>query len=136
MRFEADQLRFMVVEDDYSTLGVVEMFLTSEAHFSFPYLSPVRALREFSENPNSFDALLTDYQMPKMDGIELATGVRRIAPKLPIILSTAGNISEVENRTPEGLIDFYLKKPYSLEVFRGTVRQVERLILERRLPPR
>jgi two-component system cell cycle sensor histidine kinase/response regulator CckA len=136
MGIETGQLRFMVVEDDPLTLEVYKMFLISQTHIPYPYPQPLDALREFRENPQGYDALLTDYQLPNMNGLELATEVRRIAPKIPTILSTGGNITEIQNRTPDGLIDFYLKKPFSFKVFVGTVTQLEKLYIQRGLPPR
>jgi CheY-like chemotaxis protein len=47
---------------------------------------------------NTFDLVLSDMQMPQMDGIELAKHIKKMQPQLPIILLTsAGNESCKEN---------------------------------------
>jgi len=42
------------------------------------------ALERFT--PQKFDLVVTDYKMPRMDGIELIGHLRNLAPDLPIIL--------------------------------------------------
>jgi CheY-like chemotaxis protein len=50
-------------------------------------ISP-RALEIFSNNPNSFDIVITDMTMPKMTGEELSKRIRQINQKTPIIICT------------------------------------------------
>ena len=49
---------------------------------------PEEALELVAEDPEDFDLLLTDLQMPRMDGVELAARVARLRPQLPVVLST------------------------------------------------
>jgi CheY-like chemotaxis protein len=42
------------------------------------------ALERFA--PQKFDLVVTDYKMPRMDGLELIVNLRRLEPELPIIL--------------------------------------------------
>jgi CheY-like chemotaxis protein len=44
----------------------------------------------------SFDLLVTDYYLPDMDGMALASAIRAIQPKLPIIFATGTDIPWVE----------------------------------------
>ena len=44
----------------------------------------VDALEQFGEG--KFDLVVTDYKMPRMDGLELIVGLRKISPELPVIL--------------------------------------------------
>jgi two-component system, response regulator, stage 0 sporulation protein F len=62
---------------------------------------------------STFEVVLLDYQLPDLDGLEVARHVRRIQPGAIIILVTAYQLSELPMEA--GLIDFYLNKPLDLQ---------------------
>ncbi len=57
------------------------------------------ALSRFTASPHNFDAVISDYLMPRMNGLELATALIRVRPDLPVVLVT-GFIDNL----PEGMI--------------------------------
>jgi CheY-like chemotaxis protein len=66
---------------------------------------------ELLDSDAGFDVLITDYAMPGMTGLDLATQVKSARPKLPIVLATG-----YAELPPDMLIDFpRLNKPYSQE---------------------
>jgi PAS domain S-box-containing protein len=46
------------------------------------------ALETFRRDPEAYDAVVTDYSMPRLDGVRLAEAVTRLRPGLPILLLT------------------------------------------------
>jgi CheY-like chemotaxis protein len=54
----------------------------------------------------SFDAVLIDYQMPEMNGHELASEIRRLRPETPVIMFSGG---DVPNETRQ-LVDAVVPK--------------------------
>ena len=69
---------------------------------------PIVALRTLSDT--DFDCLITDYEMPKMDGLELLVAVQRRHPELPVILLTAkGNESVASEAIAAGVTDYIPK---------------------------
>ena len=69
---------------------------------------PVVALQTLADE--EFDCLLTDYEMPKMDGLELLSAVQRRQPDLPVILLTAqGNESIASEAIAAGVTDYIPK---------------------------
>jgi CheY-like chemotaxis protein/HPt (histidine-containing phosphotransfer) domain-containing protein len=82
-------------------------------------------------NERSYDAILADIHMPRMDGYELAEQLRngeslRTAPRIPIVAVTANAMRGEEDRCFAAGMDAYLAKPVSLDRLRA--------ILERWLP--
>ncbi len=61
-----------------------------------------------------FDLLLTDMQMPDMDGCELAQHVQRLYPQLPIILLSS--VGDESNKEYAGLFKSILTKPIKQEM--------------------
>jgi two-component system sensor histidine kinase/response regulator len=61
-----------------------------------------------------FDLLLTDMQMPDMDGCELAQRVQKLYPELPIILLSS--VGDERNKNYAGLFKSILTKPIKQEM--------------------
>ncbi|MEO6547425.1 MAG: response regulator [Ferruginibacter sp.] len=61
-----------------------------------------------------FDLMLTDMQMPDMDGCELSGQVQRLYPKLPIILLSS--VGDERNKQYPGLFKSILTKPIKQEM--------------------
>jgi two-component system, LuxR family, response regulator FixJ len=75
-------------------------------------------------NPIMCDLLITDVKMPGMDGIELLTEIKRIAPWLPVLLITGyGDIPMAVRATKAGAVDF-IEKPLDKESFLNKVKSI------------
>ena len=86
---DADEhsLTVLVVDDDaLIAMSTVEM-LEDLGHEAVNGGSPARAL-EILKNGQHVDLLITDYSMPRMNGVELAKAVRELRPGLPILLAS------------------------------------------------
>jgi YesN/AraC family two-component response regulator len=67
------------------------------------------------ETPNGFDIVVTDLNMPRMDGIQLAARLKEIRPGIPVILTTGYrhyNRYMKDGSIQNTGIDLFLKKPY------------------------
>ena len=67
---------------------------------------------EVSQN-KSFDLLIIDIQMPKLNGHELVEKLRELGYKVPIIALTAHAMKDEEKRAIKSGFDAYLTKPVS-----------------------
>jgi DNA-binding NtrC family response regulator len=78
------------------------------------------------------DVVVTDWKMPRMDGMELLRELRRRRPKLPVVLLTAyGNVPSAVAAMREGAFD-YVTKPFDNDELRAVVaRALELTRLER-----
>ena len=64
---------------------------------------------------NSYDALLSDINMPKMDGLQVLERMKATAPNTPIILMTAyAEVADAVAALKEGAYD-YLTKPFEID---------------------
>ncbi len=71
-----------------------------------------------------FDLLITDYQMPKINGLQLAKAVRQRYPRVKIILMTAFPSPQVEGVVDKLAVNYYLVKPFSSRDLREIVCQL------------
>ena len=97
----------LVVDDDaLITLNTVDV-LTDLGHTALEAFSGQQALSLLQTNPQ-IGALITDYAMPGMNGIELAGAARQLRPGLPVLLATG--YDEVPDAAGHDFIQ--LKKPF------------------------
>jgi len=82
---------------------------------------------------NSYDALLTDFQMPGQDGLETVRKLHEEKPHLPVILMTAHHSTDIAiQATRQGAWD-YLMKPFPLATM---LKLIERAVECSRLAAR
>lgn len=107
--FEPSDISILYVDDEPLLLNVGKMFLEKTAGYSVTTVSSVRdALNQLSEK--SFDAIVSDYQMQEVDGIEFLKLLRNSGNKTPFIIFTGrGREDLVIEALNEGA-DFYLQK--------------------------
>jgi PAS domain S-box-containing protein len=106
----AAKLRILLVDDDALVSMNTADMLTDLGHGVVEAESPAHAL-QLLETDDRFDAVVTDYAMPTMNGLELAARIRQRTPGLPIILATG--YAELPSNTTTGFPR--LAKPYTQE---------------------
>ncbi len=62
---------------------------------------------------SGFDVILLDYQLPDLDGLQVARRIRKEQPRAIIFLVTAFQLNELS--VDVGLIDAYFNKPLDLQ---------------------
>ena len=100
--------RILVVDDNATNRVILRKQLEMWKLVPMIACSGEEAL-EILEHQPAFDLLLTDMQMPVMDGCELATRVKTTHPELPIILLSS--IGDEKNKQNAGLFKSVLTKP-------------------------
>ena len=99
----------LYVDDEEALLEIAKLFLERSGEFAFETtLSAKGALELLASRP--FDAIISDYQMPGMDGIELLKKVRSMHGDIPFILFTGKGREEVVIQAINHGADFYLQK--------------------------
>lgn len=76
-------------------------------------LSPGEALSLFRQDPQAFDLVVTDYQMPGGSGLDMVSEMMQLRPGLPVILATGLLAPRDEERVREAGIRELFLKPYT-----------------------
>src|SRR3990172_614871 len=80
------------------------------------------ALKKFEKG--KFEIVVTDMRMPKMTGMDVLRGVKKISPRTPVILITAyGTVKTAVEAMKEGASEFIMK-PFSLDDLEFAVKNV------------
>ena len=104
----------LVVEDDHDLMDALSDTLTLAGYGVTTATDGADAMRVLEDN--SFDLIVSDIQMPKMDGHTFLKKVKAEHPDLPVMLMTAyGSIQQAVDAMRDGAVD-YMVKPFEAEV--------------------
>ncbi|MCF8067672.1 MAG: sigma-54 dependent transcriptional regulator [Desulfobacterales bacterium] len=115
--------KILVIDDEKDMLLLIERIITDEtAHEVTTESDPVKALELFESQP--FDLVISDLKMPKIGGIALLEKIKKMNPKVSVIMMTAyATIDTAVEATRKGAHD-YISKPFKRERILVTIEQV------------
>ena len=113
---EVRDKRILLVEDQDLVRAALRMMLELDGHHVTEATNGAEALNSFTIG--EFDLIITDFEMPKMRGNELAASIKRLAPSQPILMITASDKARGEVENP---VDAFLNKPLTVSDLRGAV---------------
>jgi len=122
-------IRVLYVDDERAMLDIGKLFIEQMGEFE---VKTMISAEEALNSPEilSYDAIISDYQMPNMDGISFLKAIRAKSPDIPFIIFTGRGREEVVIEALNNGADFYLQKggnPYAqfAELAHKTRRAVE-----------
>jgi len=71
-----------------------------------------------------FDIVLTDLNMPEMDGWSLARHIKDLSPDTPVVLATADARKRILGKIADSSVDLVLFKPFGFKEFQFTVQKM------------
>jgi CheY-like chemotaxis protein len=119
---EGSMARILLVDDDPTTLAMVNRALTADGHQVVACHGGQDALDRLLAAPAEFDLLVSDWQMPGLDGVMLAQRAVATSPHLRIVLMS-GFIGGGERANAiKGATVRFLSKPFTFDAIRAEVR--------------
>ena len=113
--------RILLAEDDEAVRGLIVRALAGDGHDIVAAQNGVDALDALSHGDARFDLLLTDVQMPEMDGIALAMTVARDHPAITIMLMTGYADQRERAHGLDALVHDVLSKPFTVGQLQNAV---------------
>lgn len=113
--------RILLADDDPTTLDLVGRTLEADGHEVSRCVDGQEALLRLNATPQGFDLLITDLDMPGLNGVELASRAAAAAPQLRILLMSgfsAGTDPAEELGIP---VAGFISKSLSLDQMRDAV---------------
>ncbi len=108
----SQSMRVLYVEDDESARNSMMLVLADIFPNIITAVDGKDGLTKFKDN--SFDIILTDINMPNMNGVEMISHIRNESKEIPIIILSASNEADIFTKTIKLGIDGYLLKPVDM----------------------
>lgn len=116
------QKSILVVDDEPLVCDAVKMMLNFDGHVVQTAASGKEALAILAKD--TFDLVITDFEMPNMKGDELAVAIKARAPKQPVVMITAYAEMLHAAGNPLTGVDCVISKPFLLENLREAIAKV------------
>ena len=100
----------IVVDDDRELLRALSAMLKDSSVKVECYDHPAAVLSLLQKGKENWDMILTDYQMPSVNGLELAAMVRRLNPQIHLVLMSGLDSGQFEWYLKNGMIDEFIPK--------------------------
>ena len=124
-------LRVLHVDDEVSLLDLTKVLLemADEDMAIESVASPKEALELLKSE--TYDCLVSDFQMPNLDGIELAKRIREFS-NIPIILYTGRGSEEVAETAFTAGVDDYFRKDINPSHYQILARRIRAVVEKKR----
>ena len=133
--------KVLLVDDEPDTTMAIKLTLENAGFIVDTYQDPLVALSKFK--PNSYDLVILDVKMPRMNGFELHTEMRKVDQQVNVCYITAGEkyydevrignrkVREEEEQYCKLYGERFLQKPISNVAI---VKRINKLMLLTRSP--
>ena len=113
--------KILIADDEDSMRQLVARAIAMDGHETVTAQDGAEALEILTREDGAFDLLLTDIQMPVMDGIALALSAARDFPQLTILLMTGFADQRERASNLNALVHDVVTKPFSVADIRTAV---------------
>ena len=117
-----NQVRILVVDDEPEMCHLIKQILKREGYqidVSFSGIEALQKIKSFN-----YHLLLTDLEMPEVDGIELTRKAKKQNPEIRVIMVTGNATVDIDIQSLRHRIDGYIRKPFNISELRKVVRQM------------
>jgi len=109
------EITVLYCEDEEYLRDITKGILQSFTKKQFICKDGAEGLEVFKENQHLIDLIITDVNMPNMNGLEMSKEIKQINPNMPIVVATAFSNSEYLLEAIDLGIDKYVLKPINVK---------------------
>ncbi len=128
---KSDQL-IAIVEDDSELRSMLTDYLSSSGFAVVEYSNPLLFLEDFANRLPEISAIISDVNMPGMNGFDFLRKIESKGPKIAFVLMSALPQSKSELKSVSRKFDVFLRKPFRLDDLKD---YLEKAIVRQDLAP-
>ena len=114
--------KIMIVDDERLVRWSISNGLRRDNHEVFCVQDAEQAVEKVKKN--FFDLVITDFNMPGMNGAELLDHLKRLSPKTKIMMLTAYSAELSKQKAIELGACEYIEKPFMIDEIRSLVQSL------------
>ena len=121
--FEQEQL-VLLIDDEEIVINIAEMMLNKLGYKVLKAHSGQEGLLLFKENKSQIAFIISDLEMPIMNGKKLMDKIRKMDPRIKIVLSSGALTDADEDDVLNQGFSGFIKKPYNIETLSVKIDQI------------
>jgi two-component system cell cycle sensor histidine kinase/response regulator CckA len=114
----------LLIDDEETVINISEMMLKRLGYSVLKAYSGYEGLKLFKENKSKIDLIISDLEMPKMNGKEVMDKLREIDPQIKVMLSSGTLTNADEEKVMNKGFNGFLKKPYNINTLCEKMAQI------------
>lgn len=116
--------RILLVEDETDLMQLYRDALSGAGHEVDGFTDSLAAYSHFQENPDRYDAVISDVRMQGMSGIQFAKKLKDVSKDIQIILMSAFELNEDPHSDLREIgLKQFLQKPFHMKQLVATVEK-------------
>jgi PAS domain S-box-containing protein len=114
----------LYIDDDDVMIIMVERLLQRLGYVVTCLHDPVHAIEVVRADPQAFDVVVTDLNMPELSGLDVARSLHCIRADLPVIISSGNLPDQLQNEARQAGVRALVHKQYTLEELGAVIHWV------------
>lgn len=115
--------KILVVDDSPTIISIMKKYLLSQGYDTVTEQSSTKAL-EILKKVDDFDLVITDIDMPELNGIELFMWIKEHKPRVQVIMMTAFGSDEVKEFADSVGALQYFEKPLNMKSVKKVLDEI------------
>jgi CheY-like chemotaxis protein len=114
----------LYIDDDEAIVFLMQRLLERQGYRASAFSDPREALDAVRADARQFDLVVTDYNMPGMNGLDVARALHAIRADLPVAVASGYITDELRAQAPAAGVRELIYKPDSVDEFCAAVARL------------
>ena len=114
----------LLIDDEELVINISELMLKELGYKVLKAHNGYEGLQLFEAHKTEIDLIISDLEMPKMNGNEVLKKLRKIDPEIKVLLSSGSLTEADEQSTIDRGFNGFLQKPYTLNALCAKISEI------------
>ena len=114
----------LLIDDEKLVINISELMLKELGYKVLKAHNGFEGLQLFEAHKTGIDLIISDLEMPKMNGNEVLKKLRKIDPEIRVLLSSGSLTAADEQSIIDRGFNGFLQKPYTLNALCGKISEI------------